>query len=564
MNILQPIQYQSQFIPMDLNVIQRGLDQRQQAYDASLSRIAAIEDQFGQMQVDPSDIEAKQRVFGDFRNKVDEIAERYGGDYGAASRDIARELTSFRNQPFMQLAPYKRQLIEEARQREAQLGVNKLDIGRGVDYLRGLDISSGELTPEQMQYEILNRQDVRNALKQDFGGLGTKTREYLLEQSGLPGFARARTAKGLIEGEVNQVTEDMFDYIKSINPNINDEDALYEASNYAKTLVQGYNDQFMKLPVDTGASSSNQNLASTVIARHGLATPTGWSDEEAKKMKDDYIKARDAYDAYKKSGDKDTRAYYTAAGTTTPKTNTLKQQYVSAIKPFKGDMFDDLIKNYGMTEEQAIDAVIKNNRSKMESANVVRASDYDVNESIGRALFNNRNAILKNADKIIRYNTQGKVDQPIGSDKKHNRNQVEDLLNEGMSKDGIKDIEFDLKDGSIVIKSKDYDYKLPMESLADVGVNKNVKNYKEIVNIMFGDKTASADNLYIGNNKFAVDKRYNPQSGMYEPMLYVYDIEGNKQPFGGYEKMGVLNKVLFQGLFDTYGTEAQYKKVERK
>jgi hypothetical protein len=82
-----PIRYVPQVIPTDLG---QGLlqeqDRRQGQYDAAFSGMNQAEDQFGQFQVDPSDIAGKNYVLGQFKDKTKAIVDKYGGDYGVKPR----------------------------------------------------------------------------------------------------------------------------------------------------------------------------------------------------------------------------------------------------------------------------------------------------------------------------------------------------------------------------------------------------------------------------------------------------------------------------------------------
>ena len=86
------IQYTPQFVQSDIGAMQRKFDDLQQGYDTAYSGAVAAEDAFGQFDVDQRDIELKNEVLGGFKNRVKSLVDRYGGDWGAASKQLASEI----------------------------------------------------------------------------------------------------------------------------------------------------------------------------------------------------------------------------------------------------------------------------------------------------------------------------------------------------------------------------------------------------------------------------------------------------------------------------------------
>src|SRR6056297_2139403 len=166
-----PIQYIPQPIFSNVGILQQQLAQDQSRHDQAMANQLAMEDQFAQVRTHPSDISAKNRVLGDFQTKVQDVVERYGGDYGAAAKDIARLTSRTRQNPFFQLAPERRRLAEEERKARLQLGPNYIPLASVTDKPLQ-DPTTGEwIDPTDLQYNYANRQQLQQLIDKELGGL---------------------------------------------------------------------------------------------------------------------------------------------------------------------------------------------------------------------------------------------------------------------------------------------------------------------------------------------------------------------------------------------------------
>lgn len=122
-NMATPIQYIPQYVPMDIGTMSDILDRKQAKYNEAYAAPLAFEDAFSQIDVgDASNIAGKNAILGKFQNRIQEIVDRYGGDYGAASEDIAREISKERSNPFYQLAPKAAEAAKQYTLHKKQLG----------------------------------------------------------------------------------------------------------------------------------------------------------------------------------------------------------------------------------------------------------------------------------------------------------------------------------------------------------------------------------------------------------------------------------------------------------
>lgn len=153
-------QYQSFFDPIPLEFLQQNLQQHQQKYDVGYGQALAAKDMYAGVEVGKSDIMNKNNIVTEFTNNMDKIVqEKYGGDWGRASKEVARMVTNVRQNPFWDTAKILRERQEEARKLKTQYGSEALvfdDLsGRG-----SIDPETGKIiTPDKLQYDIRKRGD---------------------------------------------------------------------------------------------------------------------------------------------------------------------------------------------------------------------------------------------------------------------------------------------------------------------------------------------------------------------------------------------------------------------
>lgn len=151
-------QYESFFDPIPLEFLQRNLEKYQEKYDIGYQTALAAKDYYGGIEVADSDIDNKNRLVSHFVDKIDTtVREKYGGDWGRASKDVARMVTDIRMHKFWDTTKILKERQEEARKLKTQYGSEALvfdDLtGRG-----SIDPETGEVvSPDQFQYDIRQR-----------------------------------------------------------------------------------------------------------------------------------------------------------------------------------------------------------------------------------------------------------------------------------------------------------------------------------------------------------------------------------------------------------------------
>ena len=94
-------QYQSFFDPIPLEFLQDQLGQRQGKYDTAYAGALAAKETMASQQAALQDLGSKNQIIGDVMGNIDKtIEEKYGGDWGRGAKEIARMVSSARQNPF--------------------------------------------------------------------------------------------------------------------------------------------------------------------------------------------------------------------------------------------------------------------------------------------------------------------------------------------------------------------------------------------------------------------------------------------------------------------------------
>ena len=232
------IGYQPQFVQSDVGAIQKQFADMQQQYDLGYQSQLGAEDTFANIPVvSASDAQLRDEVLGGFRTKAQAILDEYGGDYGAASKRLAREIVSTRANPFFNLAARKAQLAEEQRKMAAQPGSIIL---KNVADVNLRDAQGNYISPDQLGYQVTTRDILRNELSNAYGKLADKISTGDFESvKGVPYLIQRAITRGITEQEVPLVAKQMEGTLKQMYPTLDDNIAESISMEQANQLVKG-------------------------------------------------------------------------------------------------------------------------------------------------------------------------------------------------------------------------------------------------------------------------------------------------------------------------------------
>jgi hypothetical protein len=238
-----PIQYIPQPIFSNVGMLQQQLAQDQARHDLAMQQQVAMEDMFAEVPTHPTDIPIKNKVLGDFQSKVQEVVDRYGGDYGAAAKDIARLTSKTRQNPFFQLAPERRRLAEEERKARLQLGPNYIPIQSVTDKPLQ-DPESGEwVSPEELSYDYEDRRKLRELAQQEYDDVMKRVEDSgWYQNQKFPWMLQKDVTRGARQEEVPELAANIKQTLLETRPelqNAGEDQVNAIAQNLANEFVLG-------------------------------------------------------------------------------------------------------------------------------------------------------------------------------------------------------------------------------------------------------------------------------------------------------------------------------------
>ena len=272
-----------QYVPTNnLGIIDQVLAQRQKEYDtATTLKDAAVSELYG-LQTTQGFEPERNRIVQELQNQIEAAAQKRGGDYGAAAKDIASIVASVQKNPFFQR---NRQVMEQARYLEQMKARNPAL--RIIKDPRKLGYDQN-MTEEDLQYQVLDPADILKATDAIFAD--RKGRIGELQAISHPVFGTiARQQKGMSDAEIqalsNEQTVDQvlaqagYSNLKQTNPDIYNEmaGAIF---NQLKGYNQGYVDTPWQ-PRGGGSDSDRSGGIMDLLRRSGYDLQPADLDEAA-------------------------------------------------------------------------------------------------------------------------------------------------------------------------------------------------------------------------------------------------------------------------------------------
>lgn len=213
MRYAQPVrqQYESFFNPIPIEFVQEQLMQRQNRYDQAYAGALDAKDQAAQAEVGMLDVAYKNKIVEDFKNNTNKIVEeRYGGDWGKASKEIARTVTNIRSNPFWNAAKEMEKQRQLAQQLKLKYGQDAV-IFNDPTTMTTMDEYGRVRTPESIQPDIIQKGDWVRTAQELMGNIKPDSNPYGLSQSDIAAF--------LEYGDVTQISPEKIEKFAN-DPNI--------------------------------------------------------------------------------------------------------------------------------------------------------------------------------------------------------------------------------------------------------------------------------------------------------------------------------------------------------
>ncbi len=566
---ITPVRFTPQFDPITHQGYVSQLQRLQSEYDKAYANQLAAEDMYSQLPTAVEDIAGKQMLIGNFQSKIQDLVDKAGGDYGAVSKQIAREVSRLRQNPFVQLTAQKSKLAEEERQMRAKLGVNAIPIqsvlGKSI-----LDEEGNlQMTQDDLQYNILDQRDILQRALQEYSPLSKQRREGELKQV-RPGLLKQDTIFGLTKQEAAEKAPEIAEYLISQYPELaqaarsgsfNIEDF---SSNIANQLVMGSTSQTMR---DPSYSETGRKAVESSAGRMPYFTQPGLK-KDTKTAFDYSDKLEKAKAAKGLVNYNDINIVEKAAelGTTPEQierdmnilNENAKREYDNAIAPFKKmKSFDYLTTEKGLDDIAAAEIITQNQKTKEEAGvfgNVYYPTDIpELKPKIIRS-FTGEQAKDFPLYKVV----DGKLEKQtkwFGKDPN-----VQEIL----SSEDVADIGFDFDEGQVEfqIKTKDgFDtYRVDFNAIGNSGSRSSLNNFKTFLSAYSGEEKPGVYQLGSDDDpQYMMEVNYNEETQSFDKVIHkiVKDPQGNMYRIPNVPIQFAM-KEASENLFDYFGEQPEY------
>ena len=540
------IEYRPQFIQSDIGAMQKKFDDLQQAYDQSYMGTLSAEDQYNQLEVNPVDIALKNEIIQGFRDRTQAIVDKYGGDWGAAAKQLAREVVKTKQDPFFQLASRRNQLAEEQRKLKQQYGPDAIVL-KDISKTQLRDKEGKYISPDELGYEVLHRGQFKEMMNRELGHLAKDVREGQFRVSkNTPWQMERDIITGITEDEVIGVAQQGYALLKKQRPDLPDDIAFDIAMNEARSYVGDKRTDFTaNKPWDIQQQKNmylwqrsqeappppapDEGLPFSSSGGPGRINKNVHIERINKELEEFKAAAADYYNPKKKRGDlvnsttSELQRRYTTdskyvigsgavgAGTGAPQSKeTVESRYKKALGKLKENpTYNTLIKK-GMGPVQAASYAYN------EMAKKYQIHDrYDAPRDLGitQAIWDD---IRRNSGKYT-----GAVDMESGE--KMSARKFKDVLVEGT--DPL--IEFNGARGTIKLtvnqKGTVRHYELPMSNVQNNEAYVASNKYKDFVNSIYGGMPETPKNapktLSFKGKGFTYESQYNPATKTIDKQL---------------------------------------------
>lgn len=262
----QPLQYQNTFVPTDFGSVaqlaglySRDIAARDQRFDQGVAmENKLLSDLYGLETYQPEKLNSH---IDKFANKIQQVVERRGGDYGAAAKDIARLGALELSNPIYklnQMQVEQSKLLDRAVANNPNLWVLKNP--------KDIDLDS-VTSPADINYVVADPATIDQSFERLLGSLRgrTSTTDPVLDKSG---FYKYSTIKGATPQEIEKMksSDEVFQNVLTNTPQLQEllsqypeiEDRVRSRVNMlTDTLYGGQETRYMSPPVSRQGDTTN-------------------------------------------------------------------------------------------------------------------------------------------------------------------------------------------------------------------------------------------------------------------------------------------------------------------
>jgi hypothetical protein len=288
MAMLQPLQYQSMFVPTDIGLMNQQIMKRDQEYAQNEAMLAAAQDKYAQVASHPSATQHKNQLLDQLNTDINKMIEDYGGDIGSIDRrTLVDRVNTIR--PQIQDLQRHASIADEQRKVAAKYGPFA-DIQSDIsDY--GAWVEQG-----RPDYKIGDTREYSKFLEGNFGDIAKRIQGSGLWNSNTAGFLGQTIQRGISEQEIPQYAELMSNFLQETT-GASQSAADNIAMGRAMQLFQGQQRQYRQ---DASPSTKTPPLTGPATTHYYGDAKT---DQSVKKIDDQYSAFEEAIGSYKNMQD---------------------------------------------------------------------------------------------------------------------------------------------------------------------------------------------------------------------------------------------------------------------
>jgi hypothetical protein len=201
-------QYESFFNPIPIDFLQQELGKRQGRYDAAYAGSLAAQDELSNVQVGMADLASKNEIISQGIGDINKLVEdKYGGDWGRASKEVARNVSSLRANPFWNAQAEAQKQREIAQELKIKYGPDAM-VFNDPTALSVMNVAGGVRGFDQFQPDIIQRGDWLGTARELLSGLTANELPTGLTQADIKGFLQSGQISEIKRKKIEGLAED--------------------------------------------------------------------------------------------------------------------------------------------------------------------------------------------------------------------------------------------------------------------------------------------------------------------------------------------------------------------
>ena len=315
-------QYESFFNPVPIEFIQEQLRGRQQQYDAAYAGALAGRDEFANIQVGMADLASKNQLISKGMDNINRmVEEKYGGDWGRAAKEVARNVSQMRSDPFWNAQKEMEKRRQAFQEDISKYGSKAMIFGADPRQMSTIDPATGQVRDiSQLTGRVVEQGDWAKTAQTLMSGLSADVyQNFGLTEGELQGYISGTKRTEITRKKIEKMASDPaiqqaflrehpefreafeqgddqmrqrfgFQNYDTINAAVKDQllgaSASAETSRLERSLMADWR---QKLSAETAAKNKSIGAFGPINELEATATGYGTSKQEMREIKGKYF-----------------------------------------------------------------------------------------------------------------------------------------------------------------------------------------------------------------------------------------------------------------------------------